>query len=64
MSRPIWLPAALLLEVHEKQIAIHGGASGIRDEGLFESAINRPLNAYAYGERICANWPRSMPRVS
>ena len=54
MSRPISLPAGLLLEVHEKQIAIHGGASGIRDEGLFESALNRPLKAYAYGvEDLC-----------
>lgn len=54
MSRPIWLPAPLVMEVHERQIAIHGGASGVRDQGLFESALNRPLNAYAYGlEDLC-----------
>ena len=35
--------------VHEEQLAEHGGASGTRDEGLFESALARPNNLAAYG---------------
>ncbi len=40
----VWLTRALLLAVHDEQIAEHGGASGIRDVGLLESAIARPLD--------------------
>jgi death on curing protein len=54
MTRPKWLPEWLVYEVHEDQIAEHGGAAGVRDAGLFESALARPLNAFAYGvEDIC-----------
>ena len=50
MSEPRWLSKRLILELHERQLAEHGGASGIRDEGLLESALARPLNLFAYGE--------------
>lgn len=50
MTRPIWLTPEIMLEVHSEQIAEHGGTDGIRDEGLFESAMSRPLNAFAYGD--------------
>jgi len=43
-----WLSTALALAVHEAQLAEHGGASGIRDAGLLESALARPRNAAAY----------------
>lgn len=46
----VWLTRELLLAVHDEQIAEHGGASGIRDMGLLESAIARPLNHAGYGE--------------
>jgi len=46
----IWLEAAVLRAVHEEQLAEHGGAAGIRDEGLFESALARPQHLAAYGE--------------
>jgi death-on-curing protein len=46
----IWLERQVLLAVHEEQLAEHGGASGLRDEGLFDSALGRPLNLAAYGE--------------
>ena len=36
--------------LHDESIAEHGGAPGLRDEGLFESALARPLNLAAYGE--------------
>ena len=49
MTRPKWLPEWLVYEVHDNQIAEHGGASGVREAGLLESALARPLNAFAYG---------------
>jgi death on curing protein len=54
MTRPKWLPESLVYEIHEDQIAEHGGASGIQDAGLLKSALARPLNAFAYGvEDLC-----------
>jgi death-on-curing protein len=46
----VWLNAQVMHAVHEEQLAEHGGGSGVRDEGLFESALSRPLNLAAYGE--------------
>jgi death-on-curing protein len=45
----VWLTRELLLAVHDEQIAEHGGAPGIRDMGLLESAIARPRNHADYG---------------
>jgi death-on-curing protein len=45
----VWIDADVLRAVHEEQLAEHGGAAGVRDEGLFESAIARPRNLAAYG---------------
>ena len=50
MSGWVWLDAAVLRAVHEAQLAEHGGGSGERDAGLFESALARPQNLAAYGE--------------
>jgi death-on-curing protein len=36
--------------IHAEQIAEHGGLAGIRDRGLFESAMSRPENLAAYGD--------------
>jgi death on curing protein len=36
--------------MHDEQLAEHGGASGVRDEGLLESALARPVNHAGYGE--------------
>jgi len=44
------MPKALILRAHDRQIEIHGGLKGIRDEGLLDSALVRPLNAFAYEE--------------
>jgi death-on-curing protein len=44
------LEASVLRAVHEEQLAEHGGAAGVRDVTLFESALARPLNLQAYGE--------------
>jgi death-on-curing protein len=45
-----WLSRELILAIHDEQIAEHGGASGIRDEGLLESALSRRLNRASYGD--------------
>ena len=39
-----------LLLLHDESLAEHGGASGIRDDGLLESALARPENLAAYGD--------------
>ena len=40
----------MLWTVHEEQLAEHGGAAGIRDQALFESALARPQQLAAYGD--------------
>ena len=65
----VWLEAQVLLAVHDAQLAEHGGISGVRDMGLFESALSRPQHhasyqapdaaalAAAYGYGIARNHP-------
>lgn len=48
MSEPVWLSKELVLAIHDEQLREFGGASGIRDEGLLESALERPRNKLAY----------------
>lgn len=50
MTNWVWLDSDALLAAHDEQLAEHGGASGIRDIGMFESALARPKNQAAYGE--------------
>jgi death-on-curing protein len=47
---PIWIDARLAEAVHERQLAEHGGSSGIRDVGMLESALARPINLWSYGD--------------
>jgi death-on-curing protein len=44
-----WIDRRALELLHDESLAIHGGASGLRDEGLLESALARPLHLAAYG---------------
>lgn len=46
----VWLEKALVLAIHDRQLAEHGGTGGVRDEGLLESALARPQQLYAYGD--------------
>ena len=46
----VWLEKALVLAIHDRQLAEHGGSTGVRDEGLLESALARPQQLYAYGD--------------
>lgn len=50
MTTPTWLDRRVVLAIHDEQIAEHGGQPGIRDPGLLDSALARPLNTFAYGE--------------
>ena len=45
-----WVGLNVVLALHDRQIAEHGGADGIRDLGAIESAIARPVNLAAYGD--------------
>jgi death-on-curing protein len=47
MSEPAWIDDALVLAIHDRQLVEHGGAGGLRDEGLLHSALGRPLNRFA-----------------
>jgi death on curing protein len=47
---PIWLDARDANAIRERQLSEHGGGAGVRDSGLLESALGRPVNRWAYGE--------------
>lgn len=46
----VWLEKALVLMLHVRQVAEHGGSHGVRDEGLLESALARAQQLHAYGD--------------
>lgn len=50
MSEPIWIRRDVIDTMHDLQLVEHGGAAGIRDEGLLDSALAKPRNKHAYGE--------------
>jgi death on curing protein len=50
-----WIDKQALLLLHDESLAEHGGSAGIRDQGLLDSALARPLNLEAYGEPDFAN---------
>lgn len=50
MSRWVWLERSVIIAAHGEQLAEHGGGAGLRDAGLLDSALARPLNLAAYGE--------------
>ena len=43
-----WITKAALMLLHSESLATHGGGEGLRDEGLLDSALARPLNLLAY----------------
>lgn len=45
-----WISQRALMLLHDESLAIHGGLSGVRDEGLLLSALARPENLAAYGD--------------
>ena len=51
MAQTVWLLDEAVRAIHQRQIAEHGGSSGVRDDGLLLSALARPQNLLAYGEQ-------------
>lgn len=49
MDEPVWVKKSVVLAVHLEQLTEHGGPSGLRDEGLLESALAKPKNLIQYG---------------
>ena len=50
MSQPFWLSKVAVLAIHGRLLAEHGGASGLRDESLLESALAAPVNHFEYDQ--------------
>lgn len=48
MGEPEWLELDSVVALHDRSLALHGGAEGFRDQGLLESALARPFNRFAY----------------
>jgi death on curing protein len=50
MNEPVWLDVEIVIDLHAEQLALFGGPDGIRDQGMLESALGRPINKFTYGE--------------
>jgi death-on-curing protein len=50
MKEPHWLTRSECLLLHDMMVEQYGGCSGIRDEGLLDSALARPQQLHHYGE--------------
>lgn len=55
MKEPVWIDRRVVIAVHELVLAEHGGAAGIRDEALLDSALARPRNLFSYEQRDLAD---------
>jgi death on curing protein len=51
VREPLWIDERDALALHDRLLALDGGASGVRDEGLLKSALARPHQLHAYGNR-------------
>jgi len=51
----VWIERSVILAAHDEQLAEHGGSPGLRDAGLLDSALARPLNRAVYGEPDAAD---------
>ena len=50
MKEPVWIEERDALTLHERLLALHGGAEGLRDVTLLESALARPQHHFTYAE--------------
>ena len=50
MKKPVWIDERDAIALHGRLLALHGGAEGLRDRGLLQSALARPQQQYAYAE--------------
>ena len=51
MKEPVWIETRDVLALHGRLLALDGGAAGVRDAGLLESALARPRQLHAYGDK-------------
>ena len=51
MSEPVWIEERDALPLHDRLLALDGGAAGVRDTDLLKSALARPQQLYAYGDK-------------
>jgi death on curing protein len=51
MRKAVWIEVRDALALHDRLLALDGGAAGVRDQGLLESALARPRQLSAYGDR-------------
>jgi death on curing protein len=47
-KEPLWIEERDVLAIHDRLLAVHGGAPGLRDRGLLQSALARPRQHHAY----------------
>ena len=50
MKKPEWVLREVVFAAHDQSLARFGGSAGVRDEGLLDSALGKPLNLFAYGK--------------
>jgi len=50
MKEPVWVLPEIVIAVHQMLLAEHGGAIGVRDETLLDSALNRPRQRFEYAD--------------
>jgi death on curing protein len=50
VNEPVWITLEVLLATQEALLERFGGLAGLRDDGLLDSALNRPKNLFAHGE--------------
>jgi death-on-curing protein len=50
VTEPVWINERDVFSLHDRLLAIHGGAAGVRDENLLQSALARPQQHFAYAE--------------
>jgi death on curing protein len=50
MNEPVWLDERDARTLHDRLLSLHGGATGLRDEALLQSALARPRQHFVYGD--------------
>ena len=50
MTQPLWIEERDALVLHDRLLALHGGAAGVRDNALLKSALARPQQIDAYAD--------------
>ena len=51
MREPLWIEERDALVLHDRVLALHGGAADVRDDGLLKSALARPQQHFAYADK-------------